>query len=160
MMGNEKRHRGQPSKYNAEVHPKWAASLARRGCTVAEIAEAFGVGVRTVYGWKGAHPEFSHALNESRSEADEKVVTSLYRKACGVTVREKRVIKTKDSTGKDVMREEIVTKELPPDTTAIIYWLKNRQPELWRDKPKNDDTDTAVLKAAKELVSSVQSAIE
>ena len=49
---------------------------------------------------------------------------------------------------------------MPPDTTAMIWWLKNRQPELWRDKPAHDDSDTAVLKAAKELVSSVQSAIE
>lgn len=41
----------------------------------------------------------------------------------------------------------------------MIFWLRNRQPEMWSDRPKQDDTDTAVLKAAKELVSGVQSAI-
>ena len=65
-----------------------------------------------------------------------------------------------DSDGRKVTLTEVIEETLPPDTTAMIYWLKNRQPELWRDRPKQDDTDTAVLKAAKELVSSVQSAIE
>ena len=55
---------------------------------------------------------------------------------------------------------EKVEETLAPDTTAMIYWLKNRQPELWRDRPRHDDADTTVLAAAKELVSGVQSAIE
>ena len=85
----------------------------------------------------------------------------MYAKACG---KAKRVTKKKrdvlDSDGRKVTLTEVIEETLPPDTTAMIYWLKNRQPELWRDRPKQDDTDTAVLKAAKELVSSVQSAIE
>ena len=139
----------------------WGASLARRGCSDEEIAEAFGVSVRTVYNWKKAHPEFLQALNECKGKADEAVVESLYAKACGNV---KRITKKKrdvlDSDGRKVTLTEVTEETLPPDTTAMIYWLKNRQPELWRDRPKQDDTDTAVLKAAKELVSSVQSAIE
>ena len=139
----------------------WGASLARRGCSDKEIAEAFGVSERTVYNWKKAHPEFLQALNECKGKADEAVVESLYAKACG---KAKRVTKKKrdvlDSDGRKVTLTEVIEETLPPDTTAMIYWLKNRQPELWRDRPKQDDTDTAVLKAAKELVSSVQSAIE
>lgn len=88
-------------------------------------------------------------------------MASLYERACG---NAKRVTKKRrdvlDSEGRKVTLTEVTEETLPPDTTAIIYWLKNRQPELWRDRPKQDDTDTAVLKAAKELVSSVQSAIE
>ena len=139
----------------------WGASLARRGCSDEEIAEAFGVSVRTVYNWKKAHPEFLQALNECKGKADEAVVESLYARACGLTKRttkkEREVI---DADGNKVKLTELIEETLPPDTTAMIYWLKNRQPELWRDRPKQDDTDTAVLKAAKELVSSVQSAIE
>ena len=88
------------------------------------------------------------------------VVESLYERACG---NAKRVTKKKrdvlDSDGRKVTLTEITEETLPPDTTAMIYWLKNRQPELWRDRPTQDDTDTAVLKAAKELISSVPSAI-
>ena len=86
---------------------------------------------------------------------------SLYARACGLTKRTtKKVREVIDADGNKVKLTELIEETLPPDTTAMIYWLKNRQPELWRDRPKQDDTDTAVLKAAKELVSSVQSAIE
>lgn len=160
-MADERKHRGQPTRYDAKAHVPWGASLARRGCSDEEIAEAFGVSVRTVYNWKKAYPEFLQALNECKGKADEAVVESLYAKACG---KAKRVTKKKrdvlDSDGRKVTLTEVIEETLPPDTTAMIYWLKNRQPELWRDRPKQDDTDTAVLKAAKELVSSVQSAIE
>lgn len=160
-MADERKHRGQPTRYDPKAHVPWGASLARRGCSDEEIAGAFGVSVRTVYNWKKAHPEFLQALNECKRKADEAVVESLYAKACG---KVKRVTKKKrdvlDSDGRKVTLTEVIEETLPPDTTAMIYWLKNRQPELWRDRPKQDDTDTAVLKAAKELVSSVQSAIE
>ena len=72
----------------------------------------------------------------------------------------KKVREVIGADGGKVRLTEIIEETMPPDTTAMIWWLKNRQPELWRDKPAQDDTDTAVLKAAKELVSSVQSAIE
>ena len=161
FMGTARKHRGQPTRYSAEVHVPWGASLARRGCSDAEIAEAFGVSVRTVYNWKGAHEEFLQAIKESKSKADEAVAASLYEKACGKATR--RVKKVREVIGADggkVRLTEVTEETMPPDTTAMIWWLKNRQPELWRDKPAQDDTDTAVLKAAKELVSSVQSAIE
>ena len=89
------------------------------------------------------------------------MVTSLYAKACGkakrTTVRKREVL---DPNKGKVTLVEKVEETLAPDTTAMIYWLKNRQPELWRDRPRHDDADTTVLAAAKELVSGVQSAIE
>lgn len=144
-MGRDSNNaKGQPTKYRPESHAPWAASLARRGCTVAEIAEAFGVAERTVYRWAKAHPEFCQALNESRSKADEAVVDSLYAKACGTT---RRVTKKKrevlDSNGRKVTLTEVVEEVMPPDTTAMIYWLKNRQPELWRDKPAGGTDEAA-----------------
>lgn len=161
VMKTDGKHRGQPTRYSAEVHVPWGASLSRRGCPSAEIAEAFGISERTLYRWQNAHPEFCQALKESKSQADEAVVASLYAKACGKAKRvTKRTREVLDPDKGKVTLKEVVEETLPPDTTAMIFWLKNRQPELWRDKPKTDDTDTAVLKAAKELVSSVQSAIE
>lgn len=144
-MGNAKKHAGgRPSGYDAKVHVPWGRSLAKRGCTDAEIAEAFGIGASTLYGWKGAHPEFREALKESKGSADEAVVESLYNRACG---RCKRTTKKKrevlDSDGRKVTLTEVVEETLPPDTTAMIYWLKNRQPELWRDKPAEKPDESA-----------------
>lgn len=160
-MGDARKKRGAPSRYNEKLHVKWACSLARRGCSNVEIAEAFEISPRTFQYWCKKHPELLQALKASKSQADAEIADSLYLKAIGKAKRttvHKRTRQDKD--GKVI--ETIVEKseETPlPDTTAMIFWLKNRQPELWRDRPKQDDTDTAVLKAAKELVSGVKSAI-
>lgn len=154
-MGNGKTDKsrkgvgGQPTKYDAKAHVPWAASLARRGCTDEEMAEAFGVSVRTLYRWKKAHPEFCQALNDSKSRADEAVVSSLYARATGQCVR--RTVKkrqTLDPDGRKVSLIEETEDHLPPDTTAMIYWLKNRQPAMWRDKPSVEQakSDDAAIK--------------
>lgn len=119
-----------------------ARSLAMLGRTDAEIAEALGVGVRTLYSWKGAHQEFRQALKDAKAIADAEVVDSLFAKACGKakrTVRKKRQVL--DSHGNKVELIEETEETPPPDTTAIIYWLKNRQPELWRDVRKDSSND-------------------
>lgn len=112
------------------------------GRTDAEIAEALGVGVRTLYSWKGAHQEFRQALKDAKAIADAEVVDSLFAKACGKakrTVRKKRQVL--DFKGNKVELIEETEETPPPDTTAIIYWLKNRQPELWRDVRKDSSND-------------------
>ena len=161
-MANDGKHRGQPTKYDEGVHVPWAASLAKVGCSSAEIAEAFGVSERTLYRWQKAHPEFRQTLKANKSQADAVIAESLYHKAIGKAKRS-TVHKRTRQDAEGMVVETIVEKTeemLAPDTTAMIFWLKNRSPELWRDKPAVDETDTAVLKAAKELVSGVQSAIE
>jgi transposase-like protein len=157
----ENKKRGAPAKYDANVHVAWGASLAKLGATGAEIAEAFGISERTLYRWCNAHVEFCQALKKNKSIADSEIAESLYMKATGRATRKtqrKRI--TKDANGSKYEVIEKVEETLPPDTTALIFWLKNRQPQMWRDKPVHDDTDTAVLKAAKELVKNVESAIE
>lgn len=155
---------GAPTKYDPERHVPLIRGLARDGMTMAEIAEHLGIHHNTLTRWRNRYPEVGVALKHGKAEADAKVEESLYRRACGITVKEvrKTINKTKDAMGHvtgQTERIEEFTKELPPDTTAMIYWLKNRQPDKWRDKQKPDDGDTAVLAAAKELVSSVESAI-
>lgn len=143
----ERKRRGQPTKYDASVHVPWGESLARRGCSNEEIAAAFKITERTLYNWLKAHPEFFQALNESKSKADEAVVNSLYAKATGQCV--KKTVKKRQSLDPDGHKVSLVEETvdyLPPDTTAMIYWLKNRQPALWRDRPgveqaKADDAE-------------------
>ena len=141
-MATGKKKQGAPTKYDPKVHVPWGQSLARLGWSDDEIAAEFGVHVRTLYRWK-AHDEFKQALKDGKSKADAKVVDSLYQRALGITVTETRKTKYKDSSGKETMRVEEITKQIPPDTTAMIYWLKNRQPELWRDVRKDSSNDEA-----------------
>ena len=116
--------------------------LCRVGAIDEDIAQFFGVAVSTVYKWKNDFPEFSEAIKRGKSIADRQVAEKLIERAMGSTVTQQKEVKLKSveyENGKKVSEEErveIVTLEatLPPDTQAVIFFLKNRRPDLWRDK--------------------------
>jgi DNA-binding XRE family transcriptional regulator len=119
---------GRPTKYKPD-HCKVAKAMAKLGATDAEMAAAFGVAVQTLNLWKVTYPEFSASVKLDKAVADGKVVESLYKRAMGYSVTEEdiRVIDGK------IVRSE-VTRHYPPDPTAMIFWLKNRDKANWRDK--------------------------
>lgn len=119
---------GRPSKYSPEFAVQ-AEKLCRLGATDMEIADFFEVEVRTIYRWKAQFEEFCQALKVAKAEADERVERSLYARATGYEHDEVdiRVI------AGDIVQTPI-RKYYPPDTTAAIFWLKNRKPAQWRDK--------------------------
>jgi len=117
----------RPSKYQPEYATQ-AAKLCALGATDSQLADFFGVSVSTISLWKVEHSEFSEALKMAKEEADAKVEQSLYRRAMGfecdevdIRVIDKEVIQTP------------IRKIYPPDTTAAIFWLKNRKPSQWRE---------------------------
>ena len=118
----------RPSKYKPEFAAQ-AAKLCALGATDSQLADFFEVAVSTVSLWKVEHSEFSEALKLAKDEADAQVEQSLYRRAMGYE---------HDETDIRVVDKEIVLtpirKHYPPDTTACIFWLKNRQSAQWRDK--------------------------
>ncbi|MCU0797411.1 MAG: hypothetical protein MUF31_15935 [Akkermansiaceae bacterium] len=120
---------GRPSRYRKEF-PEQARKLCRLGAIDEELAEFFGVDVATVGRWKLQHSEFRVALKEGKEAADAEVADRLFKRATGYSHKD-----TKFATfeGKITDREEYV-KHYPPDTIACIFWLKNRRPDLWRDK--------------------------
>lgn len=121
--------------YNAETYPDWAWSLAIKGLTIAEIGKEMGVSRATVNRWISNYPDFKEAINAGRDASDSKVERSLYQRAVGYTYKERKIINVLDSSGKPVpARIETVEKHVPPDTTAQIYWLKNRKRDQWKDK--------------------------
>lgn len=138
---------GAPAKYNPEVHPAWAASLGRTGATCAEIAAEMGVHPATLYRWQSEHPEFREALKAAKTVADALVEDSLLARALGMEVTEVRVTENRDGTKTTVT----TTRQLPPDVTACIFWLKNRQPALWRDHPELE-SGTATGEAIKAAI--------
>ena len=118
----------RPTKYKPE-YSEQARKLCRLGATDIEIADFFEVDVRTLYRWKGEHEEFCQALKIAKEEADERVERSLYARANGYE---------HDEVDIRVVAGEIVKtpirKYYPPDTTAAIFWLKNRKAFEWREK--------------------------
>ena len=106
-----------------------AEKLCRLGATDAELADFFGVSVRTINTWKAQHVDFLQALKAGRTEADDRVERALYHRAVGYShAVEKPMVVDK---AVQIVR---YTERMPPDTTACIFWLKNRNPEEWRDK--------------------------
>lgn len=119
---------GRPSKFD-KIDKAQIEKLARKGWTDAEMADFHGVTDRTWDNWKKAHPEFFRSLKDWKAEADEKVERSLFERAAGYTHPEEKIFQHEGR----VVRAE-TTKHYPPDSTAMIFWLKNRRPEDWRDK--------------------------
>ena len=123
---------GRPSSYKPEFATQ-AEKLCLLGATDQELADFFEVDVRTVYRWKHDHDEFCQALKSGKDEADERVVRSLYQKAIGYDVIEQQAVKLKTETGGEVVEVVEVRKHVQSDTTAAIFWAKNRRSDEWRD---------------------------
>lgn len=119
---------------------------AREGMTEAMIAERIGIRRETLWEWKNDHPNIANALKEGKEPTDFKVENKLLDSALGykVTVRKPMKLKTekyKWKEGKVVEeRVEYVEEEIfvPANVIAQIFWLKNRKPHKWRDKPIDD----------------------
>lgn len=131
---------GRPTLYKPEF-ATIAAELCEGGATDEVLAAELGVSVKSINRWKAAHPEFRQALKDNKIVADEYVKRSLYHRALGGEYEEMQAIKLKRINyvdGKKVSEEEYiemvpVTKSVPADTTAAIFWLKNRRSKEWRD---------------------------
>lgn len=132
-MTEEQDQGGRPTDYRDEYVAQ-VEKLCALGATDSEIGEFFGVSTRTVYRWKLDHEGFCQAINAGKEKADERVVRSLYQKATGYDYVEEQAIKIKVDQHKEEVEVVEVTKHQPADTTAQVFWLKNRRKEDWRDK--------------------------
>ncbi|KNY20439.1 hypothetical protein AKJ13_22340 [Methylobacterium sp. ARG-1] len=110
-----------------------AEKLLKDGATDTDLAGFFEVDVRTIYRWKLQHEDFRQALTRTKAVADDAVVASLFRRATGYSHDAVKIMQDK---GSPVVVPYV--EHYPPDTTAAIFWLKNRRPDLWRDKPPED----------------------
>lgn len=111
-------------------YAKIARILCAQGATDDVLADAFNCCTSTIRNWRTTHIEFGKAVAEGKAEIfDPLVERSLAQRAIGYSVDTEEVKMTKDG---DVVRIP-TRKHFPPDTTACIFWLKNRQPEKWRD---------------------------
>ncbi|MEM9263877.1 MAG: helix-turn-helix domain-containing protein [Pseudomonadota bacterium] len=132
-----KRPAHRPSEYQKaggdEKVPQIVFQLALLGATEEEIGTAFGVNRRTITNWEKQFPKFKESLNNGRMLADAEVVKSLFERAKGYSHEEDKIFQYE---GEPVVVP--TTKHYPPDTTAAIFWLKNRRRAQWRDKQEHE----------------------
>ena len=114
---------------------------ARNGLTDEQIAHNIGIRKSTLYEWKKRFSAFSEALKKGKEVVDIQVENALLKRALGYSYTEitkERVIdydpKTGEVIGSHMEITKEVTKEVQPDVTAQIFWLKNRKPDVWRDR--------------------------
>ena len=109
---------------------------ARDGLTNEQIAEHLGIGKTTFYKMIKEHSELSEHLKKGKEVIDYEVENALLKRALGYKYEEKTYESIYDEKlGMRIERlTKKVTKQVAPDTTALIFWLKNRKPKQWRDK--------------------------
>lgn len=139
---------GRPTKYQPS-YTTLAYNYCLLGADDKFLARSFEVNIDTIHEWKKKHREFSDAIKRGKEIADGQVAAALFKRAVGYEYEEdtlELVQKKKlelDEEGnirdKNVHRLVVtkrIIKQVAPDPLAAFFWLKNRQPELWRDKPE------------------------
>lgn len=141
---------GRPTKYKEEYNEQ-AYKLCLLGATDDKLADFFEVDVSTIQRWKLEYEEFCDSIKKGKVIADATIAEGLFNRAKGATIKTQQAIKLKDSQfnseGRKISEEERIevvdlVQEVPPDTAAGIFWLKNRNPELWRDKREHVEVDS------------------
>ena len=105
---------------------------SRNGLTQQQIADNLGINIDTLINYKKKYPEFSEALKKGKEVIDIEVENALLKRALGYNYEE--------ITYENGVETKRVTKQVAPDTTAQIFWLKNRRKQQWRDKVEYENT--------------------
>lgn len=119
---------GRPTKYKPGYNNQ-AYKLCLLGATDKELADFFEVNEDTINEWKKTYPKFSVSLKRGKMQADSVVAEKLFKRATGYSHPDSDI---KVIDGRIVITD--LTKHYPPDSTAAIFWLKNRNKESWRDR--------------------------
>lgn len=113
---------------------------ARNGLTDEQIAHNMGISVKTLFNYKQKYLPILQALKKGKEVVDIQVENALLKRALGYsyteTTSERRL--NEDKGEYEMVTTKEVVKEIIPDTTAQIFWLKNRKPDTWRDKKDVD----------------------
>lgn len=135
---------GRPTAFKKEFIEQ-ARKLCRLGSTDEDLADFFKVSIRTISNWKSEHAEFLQALKGGKEEADDRVERSLYQRAIGYT---SDAVKIFMPAGAKAPVYAKYREHVAPDTTAAIFWLKNRRKEDWRDRHELTGADGTPLSIA------------
>ena len=112
---------------------------ASKGLTKANVAKNIGINEKTFYRWEKEHESIRDAYQRGAVQPDQVIVNALFERARGTQIVE--VTEELNEIGELVISKR-VTKQLPGDTTAQIFWLKNRRRQQWRDKVEVEKAET------------------
>ena len=129
---------GRPTKYKEEFTEQ-AYKLCLLGATDKDMADFFDVDEATINRWKQSYPEFCKSLKEGKQQADAVIASRLFQRAFGYSHPEDKIF---NNNGKPLIVSTV--KHYAPDTTAAIFWLKNRQPDKWRDRVETQHSGVIV----------------
>jgi hypothetical protein len=141
---------GRPTEYRA-LYAEIAYGFALAGYTDKEMAHFFSVSEQTLNVWKQKHPKFVESLKRGKDLADADVARGLYKAATGHHVK---AVKILQSEGESYEHEFL--EYHPPNPTAAIFWLKNRQRDKWRDVNRVAVTDAEGNDATHQTVEELQ----
>lgn len=127
-MQPKSRGKGRPAQFKPE-YCEQAEKLCKLGATDKEIADFFGVSETSINNWKLRYSEFVESLKRGKMIADANVVDKLFNRAMGYSHESEKIFNNEGM----ITRAPFI-EHYPPDVTACIFWLKNRQPKKWRDK--------------------------
>lgn len=134
---------GRPTDYSPEMC-ETAMKLRAENKTHAEIAAELGVHRGTYFRWLNEHREFRDAIKEGEEAQTDKVVRNLYERANGFKTTEMREEVIYDASGSPTGKRVVKTiKNIPPDTGAAVFVLKNRRPKEWQDRRVMDAGESA-----------------
>lgn len=122
-------------KYQEWLEPEGLLKIegwARDGLTDEQIATNIGIAYSTLRDWRDKYPALSAALKKGKEVVDRQVENALLQRALGYEYTETTREYIPELGEMHVTKK--VTKQVAPDTTAQIFWLKNRKPQEWRDK--------------------------
>ena len=149
---------GAKGKYQRWLEPEGLKLLegwARDGLTEVQMARKMRIGERTLTEWKTRFPAILAALKKGKEVVDIEVENALLKRALGYDVEES-FTEESDVNGR---KTRTTIRHVPADVTAQIFWLKNRRPEVWREKQVVEVSEESLAKA-KEILGGVKSVIE
>ena len=111
---------------------------ARDGLIDEQIAHNMGISKTTLYEYKNKYSKFADALKKGKEVVDRQVENAMLKRALGYEYEKTKKVITKSG---DKQRVEKITKHVKPDTTAQIFWLKNRKPDEWLNNPKSKEQE-------------------
>ncbi|MDO5716389.1 MAG: helix-turn-helix domain-containing protein [Tissierellia bacterium] len=143
-------------KFRTEKGLTLLEGWARKGLSMEQIAQNCGVVRKTLYVWQKKYPEIEEALDRGKEVVDLEIENAMYKSAMGYYVNEEKMI-VEEKDGIVQRRQERYKRYIKPEVAAQIFWLKNRNPEEWREKVQVEDT--TALERAKEILDNVESVI-
>lgn len=136
-------------KYQKWLTPEGLILLeawARDGLTDEQLAAKMGITTSTLYAWKNKYPDISEALKRGKEVVDIEVENALLKRAKGYEYLEEKV-EIEELPGGVIKSRKVVQtiKQVAPDVGAAAFWLKNRRPDVWRDRPADSDDNAGQL---------------